>query len=106
MAHGASPDDAELLTAAELARRAGVVVSTIGNWRKLPDRPLKTVSISGGAFLFTWRDLEEFCRAHPNLPGVTKIRRRITNQAPPLAGGNSPAATTPEVEDLKSLARD
>ncbi|MQA88067.1 MAG: hypothetical protein GEV03_26480 [Streptosporangiales bacterium] len=106
MAEAASPDDAELLTAAELAQRAGVAASTITNWTRLKRRPLQTVRTSDGAVRFTWSHLKEFCDANPRLRGVTKIRRRIAGQPLPRTAGSRPATTTPEFEDLKSLARD
>jgi len=94
--------DEDTLTASDLARAVGVSPNTIVNWTERHDQPLRTVATVDGAVRFTWTHLEDFCNAHPRLPGVRKIRRRAIRAKPESSG--EPADT--QIEELKSVVRD
>jgi hypothetical protein len=100
-------DDEETLTASELARMVGLSTSTITNWTERSEQPLQTVATVDGAIRFTWSHLDDFCHAHPSLPGVRKIRRRA--QHGKQEGPGEATTVLPEelqMEGLKSLVRD
>jgi hypothetical protein len=100
MATGAEQDLPELLTASQLAGVLGVSPSTIGNWTKRERNPLKTVTTVDGAIRFTWFHLEEFRKANPRLPGLSKTAPLTTGQ------DQAPPAAAAELEELKSITRD
>jgi uncharacterized membrane protein YccC len=92
-----------LFSAAELARMVGVSDSTISNWTKLDRRPLQKVVTSDGYVRFTWSHLEEFCRAHPGLRGVAKMRQHPSRSEPPP---DQVDGSSLQIEELKSSLRD
>ena len=102
MAGDAQQDTLGLLTASELARALGVSPSTVWNWTRRDQNPLKTVMTADGAIRFTWVHLDEFCRANPSLRAVSRLGRRASSREPlPVS-----APVTPQMEELKSIARD
>lgn len=101
MAAGTEQDPPELLTASQLAQILHVSPSTIGNWAKLEQNPLKSVTTVDGATRFTWNHLEEFRDANPRLPGLSRA-------APPVTAHDQPSpalAAAAEVEEFKSMLR-
>lgn len=102
MAGDAGQDQEVLLTAAELAGAVGVVPSTVWNWIRLGPNPLQTVTTIDGATRFTWMHFEDFRRSHPGLRTVARLGRRDGIAGPPAAQ----AAAAPQMEALKSIARD
>lgn len=81
----------------------GVSQSTVWNWTGRDHNPLETVTIADGITRFTWIQLNAFRKANPNLRGVNRLRRRASSQGqpPPVQ-----AAATPQMEEIKSVARD
>ncbi len=103
MAGDAEQEQLELLTASQLASALGVSPSTIWNWTRRDRNPLETVTIADGIVRFTWIQLDAFRKANPNLRGVNRLGRRTSSQRqPPLVQ----AAVTPQIEEIKSVARD
>jgi transcriptional regulator with XRE-family HTH domain len=102
MTEDAGRDRLELMTASELARALGVAPSTVSNWTKRERNPLKTVLAADGTKLYTWTQLEEFRRSNPGLRGANRsVHPGRQERALP-----SQAADRPQVDELKSIARD
>jgi hypothetical protein len=103
MAADVGQDQPVLLTAPELAKALGVGPSTVWNWTKRDNNPLRTVTTADGKTRFTWVQLEEFRRANPGLRGLSRSQEHAGGQ-----DQGTPVATAPgmQVDELKSIARD
>ena len=94
--------DETLLSLSELAAEVGVVsASALRNWTRMPDEPLRRSPSSGSGVLTSWAHLHAFCAAHPDLPGV----RRITRRLPPQPDGLTASATTHDPEQVRASIR-
>lgn len=85
----------DLLTRAQIARELGTVISTVSNWTRLRDKPLRTTNTPDGLRVAR-EDLRAFLEAHPQLRGVVASSGKA----------RSAQEATALVEQIEALSRE
>jgi hypothetical protein len=95
--------EADVMSRAALARKAGVSSTTLRNWSNMAEHPLEARLTDSGARVFSWSALLQFCDHHPDLHGVAAVRaqQRIADAGLDDGDGHGDATLRTALQEMR-----